>query len=426
MAMIDFKTAPMEDINAHMASTEYGILDTTQLPKDTATGVFAVLPIVGYITGKNQNHSGEVIRDIITAEEKRWQAESKPPYFKSKLRKIKFNGFNQNRPSWSATLPVIFELIMVLSGKGAAEFRRTCAQYVVRVLAGDVSLIDKIEENNKAFSQTQEGRKVQEAMLSGVDPVLGKRARDDDMDRIRAEIELEKARAARAQAELQLRQLQLHGGIKRTGTWSEAFATFEPEEAQPFKLAYKGLGEGVQFNCFIAGCNNTFTNSRSYHQHIFRDHKNIPEGEKPHPDWPRSAFVIHKDDQKKTEADYFDRMSRFDPATKRWRMQCTNTEYWIEDIGHRLADTGEVCGQWFDSFSAYKNHQAERHARPKDFGKGLSRKYRCPKGCPGVFDTKAEEKAHWNACHTNSVCLHCGKRFKNRASLTKHQRSCLK
>ena len=54
---------------------------------------------------------------------------------------------------------------MVLAGKGAAEFRRTCAQYVVRVFAGDVSLIDKINDNNNAFSQSQEGRNVQEAML---------------------------------------------------------------------------------------------------------------------------------------------------------------------------------------------------------------------------------------------------------------------
>ncbi len=413
--MIDFKTASMDELSAHMASNGLSLIDPTQVPCNNDTGLFAVMPIVMYITGKKSNKDATHVINAI----------SELPYYKPRLFKTKFKFMEARgavlREAWGATLDTIVELILseLYPSERVKKFRRTCAKYVVRVLAGDTTLITEIEKQDKALSQTQVGRDFQTA-------VLGKRARDDDMDRIRAEIELEKARAARAQAELQLRQLQLHGGIKRTGTWSEAFATFEPEEAQPFKLAYKGLGEGVQFNCFIAGCNNTFTNSRSYHQHIFRDHKNIPEGEKPHPDWPRSAFVIHKDDQKKTENDYFDRMSRFDPATKRWRMQCTNTEYWIEDIGHRLADTGEVCGQWFDSFSAYKNHQAERHARPKDFGKGLSRKYRCPKGCPGVFDTKAEEKAHWNACHTNGVCLHCGKRFKNRASLTKHQRSCLK
>lgn len=409
MAMIDFKTATIDELSTHMASNGLGLLDPTQVPCNNDTGLFAVMPIVIYISGnKSSTTAARTINAI-----------SELPNYKPRLFKTKFNHGGQMREMWGATLDTIVELILseLHPSERVKKFRRTCAKYVVRVLAGDTTLITEIEKQDKALSQTQVGRDFQTA-------VLGKRTRDDDMDR--AGIERIKAETEYLRMQTELLRMQLQGGIKRTGTWSEAFATYEPEEAQPFKLAYKGLGEGVQFNCFIAGCNNTFTNSRSYHQHIFRDHKNIPEGEKPHPDWPRSAFVIHKDEQKKTEADYFDRMSRFDPATKRWRMQCTNTEYWIEDIGHRLADTGEVCGQWFDSFSAYKNHQAERHARPKDFGKGLSRKYRCPKGCPGVFDTKAEEKAHWDACHTNGVCLHCGKRFKSRASLTKHQRSCLK
>ena len=419
MAMIDFKTASLEDIHAHMATTEYGILDKTQVPVDTATGVFAILPIVMYITGRDNNNSGKAVRDIM----------DRKPYFKDNICKTHFKGFNNNQRTWSATMPVIFELIMVLAGKGAAEFRRTCAQYVVRVFAGDVSLIDKINDNNNAFSQSQEGRNVQEAMLSGVDPALGKRSREvHDLERIRAEIELEKARAARAQAELQLRQLQCSDSVKRSGTWTEAFAKYEPKEEQPFRLAYKGLSDGDSFTCFINGCNHPFNRIQSYNQHIFRDHKIIPEGEKPHPDWPRSGFVIYSDDQVKTRADYFFNMSQYDPVTKRRRMQCTNTEYWIKDVGYGLIDTGEVCGEWFDSYDAYEKHQAEKHSKPKDFAKGVSRKLRCGfVGCDHLlFHTKAEEAAHWRACHSRSQCLHCGKSFKTIASKNKHQKSCLK
>ena len=67
-------------------------------------------------------------------------------------------------------------------------------------------------------------------------------------------------------------------------------------------------------------------------------------------------------------------MSQYDPVTKRRRMQCTNTEYWIKDVGYGLIDTGEACGEWFDSYDAYGKASSGKAFKAQGFAKGVSRK----------------------------------------------------
>jgi hypothetical protein len=174
---IDFKTASDNVVDSYMQSQGLALIDPTTIPRDQATGLYALVPIVAYVTEKSNDHAGNVIRSTFVSH----------PDFREKTTKVKIN--QQGHPTWAADLPTIVELIMVLPGKRAKQFRRVCANYIVRILGGDRTLIKEIERQDERLNQTEAGRQFQQSALSstGVNVQLDTREREARLARMEAE-----------------------------------------------------------------------------------------------------------------------------------------------------------------------------------------------------------------------------------------------
>lgn len=152
--MIDFKTASDAVVDSYMQSQGIALIDPTTIPRDQATGLYAVTPIVAYVNETNNDQAGKVLRRTFASH----------PDFRTKCPKVKIN--QQGHPTWAADLPTIVELIMVLGSKRAKQFRRVCANYIVRILGGDRTLIKEIEDQDERLNQTEAGRQFQQSALS--------------------------------------------------------------------------------------------------------------------------------------------------------------------------------------------------------------------------------------------------------------------
>ncbi|EFX60009.1 hypothetical protein DAPPUDRAFT_345871, partial [Daphnia pulex] len=93
--------------------------------------------------------TGEIVLGSRDTARQAWKAlrDSSDPVVKDVVSRthdaVKINGYG--KPTPTAPFPVLLEIIFLLPGKRAHEFRRTCAKYIARLLSGDLSLIPEIE-----------------------------------------------------------------------------------------------------------------------------------------------------------------------------------------------------------------------------------------------------------------------------------------
>jgi hypothetical protein len=172
---IDFKTASDNVVDSYMQSQGIALIDPTTIPRDQATGLYALAPIVAYVTEKNKNRANEALRNSLTNN----------PELNEKIVRLRVNGSGHEIST--ADLPTIVELIMVLPGKRAKQFRRVCANYIVRILGGDRTLIREIESQDERLNQTEAGRQFQQSALSSVNVQLDTREREARLARMEAE-----------------------------------------------------------------------------------------------------------------------------------------------------------------------------------------------------------------------------------------------
>jgi hypothetical protein len=97
--------------------------------------VFDSIGIVSGMTGKNRRMSAKILKNI--------QGDHSRMYQKMIL--SKFTGLRKK--TLACDVDTAIELVMVLPGKTAAQFREQCAQTIRRVLAGDETLVAEIREN---------------------------------------------------------------------------------------------------------------------------------------------------------------------------------------------------------------------------------------------------------------------------------------
>lgn len=108
------------------------------------------------ISGKSRKH----VRDTWT------QLQKDYPRMAGKIGFSKFKGLRKKTPSCDVTTAI--ELCQLYPGKAAAEFRRSCAVTIRRVLAGDSTLIDEIVENSlRTDNVSQLMQEANDAALSG-------------------------------------------------------------------------------------------------------------------------------------------------------------------------------------------------------------------------------------------------------------------
>ncbi|KAG5178590.1 hypothetical protein JKP88DRAFT_158425, partial [Tribonema minus] len=72
---------------------------------------------------------------------------------------LRING--KGKPSPVADAKTLVEIVFSLPGKAAREFRRTSAKTVCRVLGGDLSIVQEIEQRHHTLQQTEGGRAAQ-------------------------------------------------------------------------------------------------------------------------------------------------------------------------------------------------------------------------------------------------------------------------
>ena len=122
----------------------------------TEDGMVSVIDVIADVTGKTAHYASNVYNDLVREErvpdcEKR----SLPP--RSHLSVSRNPGHTQRRsggfscavqPTPVATAAEMVEIVWQLPG--TADFRRNCAQTVVRYLGGDESLVDEIRRNRAA------------------------------------------------------------------------------------------------------------------------------------------------------------------------------------------------------------------------------------------------------------------------------------
>jgi len=143
---------------------------------------------------------------------------------------------------------------------------------------------------------------------------------------------------------------------QRIGTYSEAFANFE---TKPYENAFRQTDD-VKFECFIKGCETTFSNDatgiRAYKQHIYRDHKQIPEGECVDPLWPQHEGKIYST-HKKAEATHG---FAYDDEMGCKVKTCTHTNFRLRQHDGFMW-ISRPCGLKFKTLEAYDEHFKQEH-----------------------------------------------------------------
>lgn len=79
--------------------------------------------------------------------------------------KVRINGKGKLTPV--ADAKTLVEIVFLLPGKTAREFRRQSAAKVCRLLGGDTTLVSEIEQRRAALESTSEGRATQSFLLTG-------------------------------------------------------------------------------------------------------------------------------------------------------------------------------------------------------------------------------------------------------------------
>lgn len=84
------------------------------------------------------------------------------------------------KPTPCADAKTLIEIVWLIPGAAAREFRRNSARTVCRVLGGDESIIQEIEERHVALQSSAEGKAAQQFMLTTADTApAAKRMRTD-------------------------------------------------------------------------------------------------------------------------------------------------------------------------------------------------------------------------------------------------------
>ncbi|CAM9812180.1 unnamed protein product, partial [Pylaiella littoralis] len=83
----------------------------------------------------------------------------------SRCPRLKINGKGNETPV--ADAKTLVEIVWLLPGKKARQFRRQSSEKVCRLLGGDLSLVSEIEARHATLQSTEEGRATQDFLLDG-------------------------------------------------------------------------------------------------------------------------------------------------------------------------------------------------------------------------------------------------------------------
>ena len=87
------------------------------------------------------------------------------PELQNNITRLKINNRGNETPV--ADAKTLIEIIWLLPGKKAREFRHKSSEKVCRLLGGDLSLVSEIEARHTSLQSTEEGRATQAFLLNG-------------------------------------------------------------------------------------------------------------------------------------------------------------------------------------------------------------------------------------------------------------------
>lgn len=85
------------------------------------------------------------------------------PQLKSGCTRIRINGKGQLTPV--ADAKTLIQIVMLLPGKASAKFRWDSAGTVCRVMGGDKTLLEEIQQNDQKWKSIEGGSVIQQALL---------------------------------------------------------------------------------------------------------------------------------------------------------------------------------------------------------------------------------------------------------------------
>lgn len=103
---------------------------------------------------------------------------SEYPHLASSCCQLRIGGKGKLTPC--ADAKTLVEIVWLLPGKAAREFRRSSAQTVCRVLGGDLRLVQEIEARHHALEGTEEGQATREFLLDDDEAPQRKKYRVND------------------------------------------------------------------------------------------------------------------------------------------------------------------------------------------------------------------------------------------------------
>ncbi len=125
---------------------------------DAATKLGSVIDVIRMINPTiDSRHASEVFTRLCATEVK----------MAARCDQLVINGKGRSTPV--ADAKTLVEIVWLCPGKAAREFRRKSAQTICRVLGGDLTLINEIENRHHHLQQSDEGRAAQDFLLPSED-----------------------------------------------------------------------------------------------------------------------------------------------------------------------------------------------------------------------------------------------------------------
>lgn len=134
---------------------------------DEAMGIASVIDVIKLICpGTSRCYAKTALNKLISTIRMETQESSDTSHQTSiadRIHRIKINGKGHITPCSDAK--TIVEIMLLLPGKVIAEFKRTSALTIRRVMGGDVSICSEIEQRCARLQSTEAGRTAQQFLL---------------------------------------------------------------------------------------------------------------------------------------------------------------------------------------------------------------------------------------------------------------------
>ncbi|CAM9767678.1 unnamed protein product [Ectocarpus sp. 12 AP-2014] len=136
---------------------------TIRLDKDTEKG--SVMDTIRMVLRCDSSKANTALSRLFVNSQELGSGVASASGVASRCTHLKINGKGKITPV--ADAKTLIEIVWLLPGKKAREFRSQSSEKIVRLLGGDLSLVSEIEARHATLQSTEQGRETQEFLLHG-------------------------------------------------------------------------------------------------------------------------------------------------------------------------------------------------------------------------------------------------------------------